>query len=127
MKPFQKNETNDNSSSNCRVINKLVRDRIPEIILDSGETPITKTIKGEELKKQLFEKLNEEYHELLADLDIKEVIDMIEVLLSIANFIGYNEKETIQVLHQKRNERGAFKNGIFLIEVMESKSKNYKD
>ena len=43
--------------------NKLIRDRIPEIIESSGKKAIVEKIKGEEwlnlLNKKLFEELNE--------------------------------------------------------------------
>ena len=40
---------------------KLVRDRIPEIILSKGETPITRILSDAEYKEELEKKLHEEY------------------------------------------------------------------
>ncbi len=44
-----------------RIYNKLVRDRIPEIIKNKGETPVTRVLKESEYKEELEKKLLEEY------------------------------------------------------------------
>ena len=46
-------------------INKLVRDKIPEIIKNNNETPITRILSDEEYKIELEKKLYEEYQEVL--------------------------------------------------------------
>jgi predicted house-cleaning noncanonical NTP pyrophosphatase (MazG superfamily) len=101
---------------------KLVRDKVPEIIANEGQTPITKTLHGQSLIEKLFEKLTEEHTELLAENNIEEVADMIEVLLSIARAYGYGEDETLEFLRQKRAEKGGFNKGIFLERVQLSVS-----
>ena len=45
---------------------KLVRDRIPEIIAASGRTPVTRSLEGREVVDWLFDKLLEEHIELIA-------------------------------------------------------------
>ncbi len=45
--------------------NKLVRDKIPEIIKNNNETPITRILSDEEYKIELEKKLYEEYQEVL--------------------------------------------------------------
>jgi predicted house-cleaning noncanonical NTP pyrophosphatase (MazG superfamily) len=77
---------------------KLVRDRIPEIIQRSGRTPVVKRLKGNQLAVQLKEKLTEEHAELLANTDIDEISDMIEVLLAIAKLNGYTATEVMDYL-----------------------------
>lgn len=44
---------------------KLVRDKIPEIIKNNNETPITRILSDEEYKKELEKKLLEEYQEVI--------------------------------------------------------------
>lgn len=44
-----------------KVYNKLVRDKIPNIIESNGEIPITKVLNEIEYKKELEKKLYEEY------------------------------------------------------------------
>ena len=49
-----------------RTYNKLVRDRIPDIIFSNNETPVTRILNDAEYKKALEEKLYEEYEEVLS-------------------------------------------------------------
>ena len=68
--------------------NKLVRDRIPEIIEGNGEEPITRILNDEEYRSELIKKLNEEYDEVVnasGEDIIEELADMLEVMESIAN------------------------------------------
>ena len=44
---------------------KLVRDRIPEIIIEDGRTPIYHIADKEEYKRELFRKVEEELAEFL--------------------------------------------------------------
>jgi predicted house-cleaning noncanonical NTP pyrophosphatase (MazG superfamily) len=99
------------------IINKLVRDKIPEVIRDAGWTPITKRVKDEELHEILFRKLSEEHNELIESSDIHEVADIIEVCLAIAKFLGFSENEILRIVHEKRREKGGFDERIFLIEI----------
>lgn len=97
---------------------KLVRDRIPEIIGASGRTAVTKTLEGRELVGRLFEKLLEEHTELLASESVDEVADMIEVLLAIASQLGHSEEAVFERQRLKREERGGFTRGMFLTNIL---------
>jgi predicted house-cleaning noncanonical NTP pyrophosphatase (MazG superfamily) len=97
---------------------KLVRDRIPEIINKSGRTAIVKQLGKKQLKSQLLEKLTEEHSELLAKTNLEEIVDMVEVLLSLGKQLGFSEDEIVDALHQKRQERGAFDQGLFLVDIL---------
>ncbi len=107
----------DQDSTDFRTSAKLVRDRIPEIIRESGKIPKTRVLRGETLKAALLEKLAEEHAELLAETNLEEMVDVMEVLLALAKTQGYTEEEAITLLHKKRLERGGFDDGIFLTEV----------
>ena len=48
-----------------KVYNKLVRDNIPNIIKSNGEIPIIRILDNDEYKKELENKLYEEYQEVL--------------------------------------------------------------
>ena len=50
-----------------RVYNKLVRDSIPDIIQEKGETPVFRTLDDGEFARCLEEKLREEVEEFLAE------------------------------------------------------------
>ena len=45
-----------------KVYNKLVRDNIPEIIIEDNQVPVTRVLDKEEYKKALEEKILEEYN-----------------------------------------------------------------
>jgi predicted house-cleaning noncanonical NTP pyrophosphatase (MazG superfamily) len=96
---------------------KLVRDRIPEIIEKDGHTPIFNRLTGAAFEAKLFEKLLEEQQELEKDRNIEEVTDVIEVLFSIARLYGFNEVQTLELLHKKRASKGGFEEGYLLEEV----------
>lgn len=96
---------------------KLVRDRIPEIIRESGDVPRTRELRGEQLKSALLDKLVEEHSELQFETNEDEIADMIEVLLALANAIGSSEDQTMRLLQEKRRERGGFEKGMFLERV----------
>ena len=59
---------------------KIVRDRIPEIISDSGKKPIYSTVSRDEAVEALEEKLSEELEEYLADHSLEEMADILEVM-----------------------------------------------
>lgn len=60
--------------------NKLVRDRIPEIIEASGKTCRTTVLNDTEYLPMLDAKLDEELAEYHKDQDIEELADLLEVI-----------------------------------------------
>ncbi|MBP3294895.1 MAG: nucleoside triphosphate pyrophosphohydrolase, partial [Clostridia bacterium] len=64
--------------------NKLIRDRIPEIIAKNGQTARVRVLTDEEYLAKLDEKLGEELAEYLADGNIEELADLLEVLYAAA-------------------------------------------
>lgn len=97
--------------------NKLVRDRIPEIIKNQGHFAVYHRLSQKEFVEKLFEKLTEEQKELVEAQNIEEITDVIEVLLSIARLYGYTEQQTLEHLYKKRMEKGGFLEGYLLEEV----------
>ncbi|MBE5736260.1 MAG: phosphoribosyl-ATP pyrophosphohydrolase [Clostridiales bacterium] len=97
-----------------KLFNKLVRDKIPEIIRAKGENCETRILGDEEYIKELETKLQEEMHEYLESGDIEELADLEEVLRAIldAKNCAYSEFESIR--QKKVDKRGAFKNRIYL-------------
>ncbi len=97
--------------------NKLVRDKIPEIIEADGKTPIIKSIDGLKLKQALVKKLTEEGEEYLESLETEEIADLLEILhgLMEAQGVSYEEVEGIRL--GKKEERGGFSQGLILREV----------
>ena len=101
--------------------NKLVRDRIPEIIEKSGKKAITRTLTQEEYLSELDRKLNEECAEYQADKSLEELADMLEVMYAIADARGYSVAELEQVRAEKAEKRGRFADRIYL-EYVEEKN-----
>ena len=94
--------------------NKLVRDRIPEIIENSGKTAHTHLLSDEEYIAELDRKLGEEYAEYQADKNIEELADMLEVIYAIAKARGASVEELERVRKEKAEKNGAFEKKIFL-------------
>lgn len=104
--------------------NKLVRDKIPEIIKNNGEEPITRVLDDNEYKLELEKKLLEEYNEVIASSGtnrIEELADMLEVISSLAKLEGENLDKVINVAKEKTYKRGGFDKKIYLIGVDSNK------
>lgn len=97
-----------------KTYNKLVRDKIPEIIESNGEVPKTRILSDEEYLIELNKKLQEEMQEYLASYDIEELADLEEVLLAILDAKNLSHEEFENIRTRKVEKRGAFKNKIFL-------------
>jgi len=98
--------------------NKLVRDRIPEIIRKKGEVAITHTASKKEYWEKLKEKLGEEVDEFFEDgSDSKdEIIDILEIVYAICDFKKIDKKRLETLRKKKAKERGGFKKRIILDE-----------
>lgn len=101
--------------------NKLVRDRIPEVIEKTGKKFSTRILDDndyiKELKKKSFEEL-QEYVETNNNEDaIEELADVLEIIHALAKYHGASIEEVEEVRKQKAEKRGGFKEKIFLIEV----------
>ncbi len=102
-----------------RVYNKLVRDNIPDIIREQGETPVIRTLGNEEYEACLHKKLREEVEEFLAESTLDELSDILEVLEALAGFHGWTDGEIQKVRRNKAESRGAFRERVFLEKVVE--------
>ena len=100
--------------------NKLVRDRIPEIIESSGKACITEILSDVEYLRMIDAKLDEELSEYHQDQNIEELVDLMEVIYAAAIARGYTLEQLEQVRAEKVAKRGAFARKILLKEVKES-------
>ena len=101
-----------------KIYNKLVRDKIPEIIAnDNGKTCVTRIMEDDEYLDSLNTKLQEELKEYLESGEVEELADLEEVLRAILDVkkVSYEQFETIR--QNKVDKRGAFKKKIFLESV----------
>ncbi len=106
-----------------RIYNKLVRDKIPSIIKEKGETPVIRILDEIEYKKELEKKLYEEYKEVIestGDDRVEELADMLEVIRALANLENKHLNDVIAVSDKKNEKRGAFEEKIFLEKVIEA-------
>jgi len=99
--------------------NKLVRDKIPDIIKNSGSNPITHKADDGEYWQKLKEKLKEETEEFLKDSNKEELSDILEVIDSICDFKNFNKEDLESIRKRKAEERGSFKDKIILDKVEE--------
>ncbi|MBO5127898.1 MAG: nucleoside triphosphate pyrophosphohydrolase [Clostridia bacterium] len=98
--------------------NKLIRDRIPEIIAKNGQTARVRVLTDEEYLTKLDEKLGEELAEYLADGNIEELADLLEVLYAAALARGTTAEQLDEIRRKKAEERGAFAEKLLLEEVL---------
>jgi predicted house-cleaning noncanonical NTP pyrophosphatase (MazG superfamily) len=94
--------------------NKLVRDKIPEVIEEDGHKAKFKTLSEKEYVAALDKKLSEEMKEYQADKSIEEMADVLEVLYAICNARGYTIDELEAKRQEKNIERGGFEKRLFL-------------
>lgn len=99
--------------------NKLVRDRIPEIIQDSGKTCVTEVLSDEDYLKMVDTKLDEELTEYHKDQSIEELTDLLEALYAAAVARGYTLEELDAVRAEKAAKRGTFEKRLLLKQVIE--------
>ena len=107
-----------------QLYNKLVRDKIPNIIKEKRETPVVRILDEIEYKNELEKKLYEEYKEVIestGDERVEELADMLEVIRALANLENKNLNDVIAIADKKNEKRGAFEEKIFLEKVIETK------
>ncbi|MEK7657705.1 MAG: nucleoside triphosphate pyrophosphohydrolase [Patescibacteria group bacterium] len=104
-----------------KIYNKLVRDKIPEIIENDGEKPKIRILDNEEYKKELKKKLVEEVQEVVLtgnnnDL-LKEIGDILEVIEAMEKAFDLNKNQILKTKEERKQERGGFEKKIFLEET----------
>lgn len=97
--------------------NKLVRDRIPEIIEKSGKKASIKTLSEAEYLDMLDIKLKEELDEYLFDKSMEEIADLLEVIHAVVTARNSSMEEVERIRLQKKEKRGGFEEKIFLESV----------
>ena len=100
---------------------KLVRDRIPDIIRAAGKTPVVRTIAdSDELKRRLIDKLDEEMQEYKESGSVEEIADIMEVLQALTEKVhGLKWEDVREIQGRKWEERGGFDAGVVLVRVEE--------
>ena len=106
-----------------KIYNKLVRDKIPEIIKNNNGNPIIRILDDNEYKLELEKKLHEEYLEALEtktpEERIEELADMLEIISALSNLENKTLEDVIEASKIKKDKRGGFTEKIFLEKVIE--------
>ncbi len=92
--------------------NKLVRDKIPEILEAKGVLYEKRIASPEEYKAELVKKLIEECKEFEEQTSIEELADVLEVVEALKTLPEYAPVEKVRL--EKREERGGFDEKIIL-------------
>jgi len=98
---------------------KLVRDRIPNIIAASGKTAETRRVESDEFRGYLEAKLDEEIAELRAERASRpeELADILEVICALAGLEGVSREGLEKLRREKAQQRGGFLKRIVLVAV----------
>ncbi len=94
--------------------NKLVRDKIPEIINSKGAVPVTHIASDDEYHQKLKAKLQEEVTEFLKDSNEEELADILEVIYALCDLYNIDKNELENTRKNKADQRGGFKKRIIL-------------
>lgn len=111
-------------SYNPREFYKLVRDKIPVKIESQFESAISIKVLPNELLQLLKEKAIEEAFEFYwsknNDNTIEELADLFEVIIGACKTFGISLAEIEKIAENKRQKRGGFEQGVFLIATKEN-------
>ena len=100
--------------------NKLIRDRIPEIISETGKTFVVTTLTRNEFARALAEKLVEEAQEVCSsDLAhiTDELADVSEIIDALLKVHGLENNNLEKAKEKRRRERGGFEKRLKLLYV----------
>lgn len=100
-----------------KIYNKLVRDKIPEIIKADGKKFKTRILEDREYLKELIKKLKEEAAEFEENPSVEELADIKEIIIAIREALGIHAGELEDMRRKKADTNGRFKNKIFLESV----------
>ena len=102
-----------------REYDKLVRDRIPEVVRENDERPVTHRVDGEAYRDRLADKLVEEAAEYAESRDAEELGDVLDVVAAIREARDVDAEELDELRAEKTAERGGFADGVVLERVEE--------
>jgi predicted house-cleaning noncanonical NTP pyrophosphatase (MazG superfamily) len=95
---------------------KLVRDKIPDIIKSKGGKVSFHTATEDEYWRKLKEKLEEEVAEFKKDESAEEIADIFEVLHAIIEYKGFREDVIEETKREKKEKKGGFEKRFILEE-----------
>jgi predicted house-cleaning noncanonical NTP pyrophosphatase (MazG superfamily) len=99
--------------------NKLVRDKIPQLIEESGRKQTSRILNEDEYFNALIDKVVEEIEEFRSSGIEEEIADVYEALDCLVKLKGYEPMHIDYIRLIKREARGSFIDRILLEEVEE--------
>lgn len=100
------------------VYNKLIRDKIVDIIEKDGKKAIVSTLNDEQYKIELLKKLLEEANEVAnssnSNETLEELADVLEVIRYLAKINGKELNDIVTIADKKKEKRGGFDDKVFL-------------
>ena len=97
-----------------KLYNKLVRDRIPEIIEEAGKDFQVRQESSARLQDYAMRKLQEEVMEFVENPCAEEAADIMEIMNFICYRLGIHEHTILADATAKRVSRGGFEMGFIL-------------
>jgi len=98
---------------------KLIRDNYPEIFKQHGENIRLITLTNKQLIEQLKKKAVEEAQEMQSVVglpsELEEYCDLMKVMMAIKQKRGFTDEQIQKVMEEKRQKKGAFEKGIYLV------------
>ena len=104
-----------------KIYNKLVRDKIPEIIAKAGHESKVRILHDDEYFTSLCKKLQEEVDEFQESQSLEELADILEVLYALTAAQGKTPEDLEALRADKCEKRGGFEKRLFLEWVLEKK------
>jgi len=101
-----------------KVYKRIVRDKIPDIMLKDNTLPVTRILDDKEYIEELNKKLKTEVDKYLDTNNIEEMIDILEVIRAIIDYKGSSYTEIENKRKKKAKVKGTFKDRVYLEKVM---------
>jgi len=95
-------------------VKKLVRDKIPEILKRKGIKFSYCSVPAADYLNWLKKKLREEVDEFIENESSEELADILEVINSLTDELGFTAEELNKIRRKKKRARGCFQRKIIL-------------
>lgn len=103
----------------AKIYNKLVRDKIPEIIASQGKKCDVEVLGDAEYLEMIDKKLSEELNEYYENGSVEELADLLEVIYAASVARGRTVEELEEIRKEKLSKRGGFESRLLLKQVEE--------
>ncbi len=98
--------------------NKAIRDKIPEIIKESGSSCNVKILSNDDFLLELEKKLSEELNEYLENKSVEELADIVEIINRILSLKNISLEDFEKIKRDKFTKNGGFEKNLFLTDTI---------